>query len=146
MSRRCKKRRAMSEMNVVPYIDVMLVLLVIFMVTAPMMQAGVEIDLPSADAKSLGADGKQGALVISLDKQGVITLEDGSDKYTEINEAELTGYIEKKIGKKGGRLVNIRADSNTSYSQIMQIMVAAQKAGAKKIGLMAEPQTMENGQ
>ena len=111
-----------------------------------MMQSGVEIDLPSADAESLGADGKQGALVISLDKQGIITLEDGSDKYAEINETELTGYIAEKIGKKGGRLVNIRADSNISYKQIMQVMVAAQKAGAKKIGLMAEPQIIENRQ
>ncbi len=138
MSRRCKKRRAMAEMNVVPYIDVMLVLLIIFMVTAPMMQTGVQIDLPSADASTLETGESQEPLTISVDESGIITLEDGAETYAEISESELTRRIAGQLGDKSMRAVNIRADSNIAYKQIMRVMVAAQKAGAKKIGLVAD--------
>ena len=139
MSRRCKKRRVMAEMNVVPYIDVMLVLLVIFMVTAPMMQAGVQIDMPDANASLLDTDGSQAPLYIAVDSDGIISLEDGTDVYSELSMSELTSRITGQLGKQGARPVNIRADKNVAYNYIMQAMVAAQKAGAKKIGLMAEP-------
>lgn len=143
MSRRYKKRRAMAEMNVVPYIDVMLVLLVIFMVTAPMMQTGVQVDLPDANASLLEADGSQGPLFIAVDESGSISLEDGSDVYPGISTTELTRRITGQLGEQGMRPVNIRADKNVAYSFIMQAMVAAQNAGAKKIGLMAEPQSVK---
>ena len=138
MSRRYRKRRAMAEMNVVPYIDVMLVLLVIFMVTAPMLQTGVQIDLPDANAETLDSSGSQGPLTISIDKLGSITLEDGNQTYQEITKAELTQKIIDGLGDKNMRNVNIRADSNIAYKVIMGVMVAAQKAGAKKIGLVAD--------
>lgn len=138
MSRRCKKRRAMAEMNVVPYIDVMLVLLIIFMVTAPMMQTGVQVDLPDADASTIEAGESQEPLTISVDESGIITLEDGEETYAEITETELTQRIMGQLGDKSLRAVNIRADSNIAYKQIMRVMVAAQKAGAKKIGLLAD--------
>jgi len=138
MSRRCKKRRAMAEMNVVPYIDVMLVLLIIFMVTAPMMQTGVQVDLPSADASTLETGEGQEPITISVDDQGSITLEDGENTYKDITESELTTHITGQLGEKSLRAVNIRADSNIAYKQIMRVMVAAQKAGAKKIGLVAD--------
>ena len=70
MARRYKKRRAMAEMNVVPYIDVMLVLLVIFMVTAPMMQSGVNVNMPDADAAMLESDRKQPPLYIAIRENG----------------------------------------------------------------------------
>lgn len=139
MSRRCKKRRVMAEMNVVPYIDVMLVLLVIFMVTAPMMQTGVQIDLPDAEATTLETDNSQGPLFIAVDQAGEITLENGTDVFEQLTESDLTSKILGQLGEKNTRPVYIRADSDVPYSQIMQVMVAAQKAGAKKIGLMAEP-------
>ena len=141
MSHRCKRRRLMAEMNVVPYIDVMLVLLVIFMVTAPMMQTGVQIDLPDANAETLETDGSQGPLTISVDEMGAITLEDGKQVFSEISEAELITQITGKLGDKNMRPVNIRADSNIAYKVIMRVMVAAQKAGAKKIGLVADIET-----
>ncbi len=141
MSHRCKRRRLMAEMNVVPYIDVMLVLLVIFMVTAPMMQTGVQIDLPDANAETLETDGSQGPLTISVDEMGAITLEDGKQVFSEISEAELITQIMGKLGDKNMRPVNIRADSNIAYKVIMRVMVAAQKAGAKKIGLVADIET-----
>jgi len=138
MSRRNKKRRAMAEMNVVPYIDVMLVLLIIFMVTAPMMQTGVQVDLPSADASTLDTGEGQEPITISVDDKGSITLEDGENTYAEITDAELTTRITGQLGDQSLRAVNIRADSNIAYKEIMRVMVAAQKAGAKKIGLVAD--------
>ncbi len=133
------KRRVMAEMNVVPYIDVMLVLLVIFMVTAPMMQTGVQIDLPDANASTLESNGAEGPLFISLTEAGDITLENGSDVLSELSESELTQQLAGQL-EKSKRPVYIRADSNVAYRQIMKIMVAAQKAGARNIGLMAEPE------
>jgi biopolymer transport protein TolR len=140
MSRRCKKRRAMAEMNVVPYIDVMLVLLIIFMVTAPMLQTGVKIDLPDAQAKSLDAGEGQAPLFVAIDEKGAITLEDGENTYAEIDNAELSSRLTGQLGEQGRRPVYIRADKNVAYDFIMKTMVAVQQAGAKKIGLMAEPQ------
>jgi len=138
MSRRNKKRRAMAEMNVVPYIDVMLVLLIIFMVTAPMMQTGVQVDLPDANASTLDSGEGELPMTISVDDKGAITLEDGKDTFTEITEAELTSHMMGQLGDDNLRAVNIRADSNIAYKQIMRVMVAAQQAGAKKIGLVAD--------
>jgi len=128
----------MAEMNVVPYIDVMLVLLIIFMVTAPMMQTGVQVNLPSADASTLDTGEGQEPITISVDDKGSITLEDGENTYEEITELELTTRITGQLGDKSLRAVNIRADSNIAYKEIMRVMVAAQKAGAKKIGLVAD--------
>ena len=144
MPRRNKKRRAMAEMNVVPYIDVMLVLLIIFMVTAPMMQTGVQVDLPSADASTLETGEGKEPITISVDDKGNITLEDGKDIYKEITESELTTRIAGQLGDKSLRAVNIRADSNIAYKEIMRVMVAAQKAGAKKIGLVADLAAEDN--
>jgi len=141
MSRRCKRRRLMAEMNVVPYIDVMLVLLVIFMVTAPMLQTGVQINLPEANAETLDSNGSQAPLTISVDETGSITLEDGKQTFEGISESELIAQMTGKLGDNNMRAVNIRADSNIAYKVIMRVMVAAQSAGAKKIGLVADIET-----
>ena len=138
-SARRGKRRVIAEMNVVPYIDVMLVLLVIFMVTAPMMQTGVQIDLPDANASTLESNGSEGPLFISLTEAGEITLENGSEVFSELSESELTAQLSGQL-EKSKRPVYIRADSNVAYREIMRVMVAAQQAGAKNIGLMAQPE------
>lgn len=131
-----RQRKSMAEMNVVPYIDVMLVLLVIFMVTAPMMQMGVEIDMPDADAKSLSADNQQEPLIISVDQTGQYFLSDR----TELNEAELRSYIMQEVTAQAAqRPIYIRAASSVEYRYLMRAMAAAQQAGAEKIGLMADP-------
>jgi biopolymer transport protein TolR len=125
----------MSQMNVVPYIDVMLVLLVIFMVTAPMMQTGVEVDAPDAQAAALQSDNQQEPLTISVDKAGHFFLDDGS----EVEADGITQYVAGQLDPKGERPVRIRAESSVEYRYLMNAMVAAQQAGAKKIGLMADP-------
>ena len=130
-----RPRRSMSQMNVVPYIDVMLVLLVIFMVTAPMMQTGVEVDAPDAQAEPLGADNQQEPLTIVVDKNGHFFLDDGS----EVPAANVTQYVVSQLDPKAERPIYIRADSTVEYRYLMNAMVAVQQAGAKKIGLMADP-------
>ena len=135
-----RQRKSMSDMNVVPYIDVMLVLLVIFMVTAPMMQAGVEIDMPDATAQPLTTDNQQEPLIISVDQTGQYFLSDGA----EMDIAGMTDYVAEQIaGQNAQRQVYIRADSSVEYRYVMDAMVAAQKGGAKKVGLMADPPQTE---
>ncbi len=136
-----RARRSMAEMNVVPYIDVMLVLLVIFMVTAPMLQSGVEIDAPDADAAPLTADNQQEPLIISVDQTGQYFLQDGSGLPT----GEVTAYVADQLGGQQQRPVYVRADAGVEYRYLMAAMVALQKAGAKKIGLMADPLNPDTG-
>ncbi len=138
MSRR--HRRAMAQMNVVPYIDVMLVLLVIFMVTAPMMQTGVNVDAPDAQANPLEADNQQQPLTVSVDKSGRFMLEDGQ----EVSSENLTRYVASQMDAKALRPVYVRADSTVEYRYLMNAVVAVQQAGAKKIGLMADPANPNN--
>ena len=138
MSRR--HRRAMAQMNVVPYIDVMLVLLVIFMVTAPMMQTGVNVDAPDAQANPLEADHQPQPLTVSVDKSGRFMLEDGQ----EVSSENLTRYVASQMDAKALRPVYVRADSTVEYRYLMNAVVAVQQAGAKKIGLMADPANPNN--
>ncbi len=138
MPRRFKKRRAMAEMNVVPYIDVMLVLLVIFMVTAPMMQSGVNVNMPDADAAMLESDSKQAPLYIAVRENGEISLGDSNEV---ISATELTEQMKGQLGETGTRPVYIRADGNAIHTYVTRAMIAAQKAGAKKISWMTDPES-----
>lgn len=138
MPARVRRRRLMAEMNVVPYIDVMLVLLVIFMVTAPMLQTGVQIDLPDAAAKTLTTDSQSGPLFVSVEANGRMTLEDGTHTPSLVDSTELAGQIAGQLSLEADRPVYIRADRRVTYDLIMQAMVAAQQAGATKIGLVAD--------
>jgi len=140
MSRRCKKRRLMAEMNVVPYIDVMLVLLVIFMVTAPMIQSGVKIDMPDANAKPLETSNDEPPLIININQAGEISIDDKGETSELESTADITSQIVGQLGKEGKRPVYISADSQIPYDTVLQAMVAAQQAGAKKIGLKADPE------
>jgi len=140
MSRRCKKRRVMAEMNVVPYIDVMLVLLVIFMVTAPMIQSGVQIDMPDANAKPLETSNDEPPLIININQAGDISIDNKGETSELQNTADITQQISGQLGKEGKRPVYISADSQISYDIVLRAMVAAQQAGAKKIGLKADPE------
>ena len=140
MSRRCKKRRVMAEMNVVPYIDVMLVLLVIFMVTVPMIQSGVQIDMPDANAKPLETSNDEPPLIININQAGDISIDNKGETSELQNTADITQQISGQLGKEGKRPVYISADSQISYDIVLRAMVAAQQAGAKKIGLKADPE------
>jgi len=132
-------RRAMAEMNVVPYIDVMLVLLVIFMVTAPMMQTGVELNLPSADTTPIVNESGNSALIISVDESGQYFIDDSE----ALNLDDLSDRVNLELKGVTTRPIYIRADKEVSYGFLMQAMAVAQQAGAKNIGLMADPDALK---
>ncbi len=142
MSRRNRKHRVIAEMNVVPYIDVMLVLLVIFMVTAPILQTGVPVNMAQADASPLTPSEGQEPLFIAITLDGEISIDnpvDPDNAKNSLTTNELTQQITGQLGKDNMRSVYIRADGNVTHKQVIKVMVAAQKAGAKNIGLVTEP-------
>ncbi len=128
-----RRRKVMSEMNVVPYIDVMLVLLVIFMVTAPMMQAGVMVDLPDVNAKPLDSNNQQEPLILAIDADGNYLLDDGS----QIQLMAISKYVAGYLGDVPNRPIYLRADEHVPNGYVVKAMIAIQKAGAKNIGMMA---------
>ena len=137
-----RSRRAMAQMNVVPYIDVMLVLLVIFMVTAPMMQSGVEVNAPDTAAKPLTSDNQQEPLIIYVDQTGHYFLSDGK----KMTASGVTDYIAKNLDSKRERQVYIKGDTAVEYGYLFAAMVAVQEAGAKKIGLLNDEQKAKKRQ
>ena len=133
-------RRQMAEINVVPYIDVMLVLLVIFMITAPLLQTGVEIDLPDAAATPIADQGEdQEPLVLSVDAEGRWYLNVGEDPEAPLSREEVQRLASAVLRLNPDRRVLVAGDQAIEYGQIMQAMVTLQVAGAPEIGLMSDP-------
>ena len=132
-----KKRRPMSEINVVPYIDVMLVLLIIFMITAPLLQQGVEIDLPQASANPLPPD-QQEPVVVSVDKKGDFYLDIGDEPDKPIDGQLLVNRVAAVRQLKPNIPVLVRGDRDVGYGRVVDAMVLLQKAGIEKVGLMTD--------
>ena len=127
----------MSEINVVPYIDVMLVLLIIFMITAPIVQQGVEIDLPQAAAKTMSPDEAE-PVVVSVDKKGDFYLDIGDEPDKPIDAMLMVNRVAAVRQLKPNIPVLVRGDSNVSYGKVIEVMVLLQKAGVEKVGLMTD--------
>jgi biopolymer transport protein TolR len=138
MARIKKRHRPMAEINVVPYIDVMLVLLVIFMVTAPLITQGVHVELPQADAQPLSQDADD-PLIISVSRNGTLYLNVGENKENPIDDENLTLRVAAVLGHKPGTPVMVRGDSQVDYGRVVHAMVLAQAAGAPSVGLITEP-------
>lgn len=136
-SRRRNKRRPMGEINVVPYIDVMLVLLVIFMITAPMLTQGVDVELPNANASPI-QDTEEDVMIASVDSSGQYYLDFGGEQ-TAINLAQLQDRVRKVITQNSKISVLVRGDKNVSYGEVIGLMVALQGAGVPNVGLVTEP-------
>lgn len=136
------RRRSISEINVVPYIDVMLVLLVIFMATAPLMTQGVEVDLPNTDSKPL-SDEQDDPLVISIDKEGRIFVNTGMPRAgqegTRVTIFSLADQAEKIIAARPDIAVYVRGDQAIAYGEIIKVMTVLQRAGAQSVGLITDP-------
>lgn len=126
------RKRPMSEINVTPMVDVMLVLLVIFMVTAPMMTSGVQVDLPKAEAQPL--PGQDKPLEITIDKKGGIHLED-----TEIELSALVPKLKAISGEKADTRIFIRGDNGINYGRVMEVMSEVNAGGFNKVALITEP-------
>jgi biopolymer transport protein TolR len=133
------KKPLKSEMNVVPYIDVMLVLLVIFMVTAPMLTAGLTVDLPKAPTDPLAATQTPPAIV-SIKPDGQLYLKDGShgDKDFAVNQDELRSQLLQAQSKNPKFAVLINGDEKVPYGQVVTLMATLQSIGLTQVGLLTE--------
>ena len=138
MPRHTKRNRLMSEINVVPYIDVMLVLLVIFMITAPLLTEGVKVDLPRAEAKPLDrADNEP--LVIAIDADGQFYIQFGEDQDQPVDAVTLVNRANAVMRHRPNVQVLVRGDENVSYGDVVYVMTLLQKAGAPSVGLITKP-------
>ena len=136
--RHTKRKRLMSEINVVPYIDVMLVLLVIFMITAPLLTEGVKVDLPSADAKPLDRSDNE-PLIVAIDADGQFYIQFGEDQDKPVDAVTLVNRASAVIRHRPQVQVLVRGDQNVSYGNVVYVMTLLQKAGAPSVGLITEP-------
>lgn len=134
---RHRKRRAVSEINVVPYIDVMLVLLIIFMITAPLLQQGVEIDLPQANANPLPPEQRE-PVVLTVSKTGEYYLNVGEHLKEPVSEEVLVHRVAAVLQYQPETPVLVRGDKNVDYGSITNAMVLLQTAGVEKVGLMTD--------
>jgi biopolymer transport protein TolR len=132
---RNRGRKMMGEINVVPYIDVMLVLLIIFMVTAPMLSAGIQVDLPKAAAEPLPPDLEP--LVLSIDAQGSLYLNIGDAKTPQEAERVLE-VVSAALRREPERPVLVKADRAVEYGRVVEGMALLQQAGAQKVGFATE--------
>jgi biopolymer transport protein TolR len=140
MSYRRPKRRLMAEINVVPYIDVMLVLLVIFMITAPLLNQGVNVDLPEASAQFLKAD--QEPIVISVNAEGHYFLNINKEPEKVIANVALVDTVQAALAKAKSQGINrpvlVKGDKGTAYGNVVKAMVLLQQAGVINVGLMTQ--------
>jgi len=132
-----KKRRAVSEINVVPYIDVMLVLLIIFMITAPIVQQGVEIELPKVTANSLPPE-QQEPVILTVSKAGEYYLNVGDNLKKPVSNDDVRQRVSLILKQKPETPVLVRGDKDADYGSVTTAMVLLQSAGVEKVGLMTE--------
>lgn len=132
------KRRMIAEINVVPYIDVMLVLLVIFMVTAPMMTPGVPIDLPEVSSEPLPVDENDEPLVISMNRAGELFINVGGDETVAVSLETIGDRVTRVLSAKPSTFVQLRSDTGLEYGAVMEVMGVLQASGVTSIGLVAE--------
>lgn len=125
------RRSSMSQINVTPFVDVMLVLLIIFMVTAPMLDQGVEVDLPEV-AEAPGLPVQQEPLVITLQKNGQVLI--GKAKIDQLSK--LGPVVQQALKGKPDREVFLEADENVPYGRVVKVMAAVKKAGVEKLGMV----------
>jgi biopolymer transport protein TolR len=128
----------MAEINVVPYIDVMLVLLVIFMITAPLLTQGVKVELAEADARPIEEDAKR-PLVVSVEADGAWSITYDDDRIQQVDEEALLLKSAAIIKNNPGIPVLIKGDKKVVYDRVIQAMVLLQQAGAPSVGLITQP-------
>jgi biopolymer transport protein TolR len=135
-------RRLMAEINVVPYIDVMLVLLIIFMITAPLLTQGIKVDLPKAGAEPLPSEDTK-PLILSVDAAGNLYLNIGKDEESPLNEEEVIRRVGIVLSQQPKTPVLVKADQSVPYGRVVSGMVLLQQAGAEKVGFITDPAEMK---
>ena len=135
-STRFRKRR-IAEINVVPYIDVMLVLLVIFMVTAPLLTEGVQVELPQTFAKAMTEDQEE-PVVVSVDAKGKYYINIGDDTDKSLSLESLLTRVAAVMRHRPGQGIYIKGDQNVNYGAVVKVMALLQTTGVGKVGLITE--------
>lgn len=138
MTETTRTRRVKAEINVVPYIDVMLVLLIIFMVTAPLLKQGVEVDLPDAPADVLDIDSPE-PIIVSVDKEGRYYSSTASNPEVALQADEIIDSVRQALKGKPDRPVMVRGDKNGVYQNVVSLLVLLQSANVGSVGLITEP-------
>lgn len=133
-----RKRRLTSEINVVPYIDVMLVLLVIFMITAPLLTTGVEVDLPNARAKAVDISQEKQPIVLTVKANGQLYLNIGENPGEPLQPREVTRLAAQVLQQRPQTPVVVKGAASSDYADVVQAMVLLQKAGADTVGLLTD--------
>jgi biopolymer transport protein TolR len=131
-SRDNRDRGTMSQINVTPLVDVMLVLLVIFMVTAPMMQQGVQVNLPKAETKALTAP--EESVVVSIEKSGGVYINSA-----QIPAGELRAKLSEMFASRSKKEVFLKADKDVTYGEVVKTMAEIKGAGIERLGMVTEP-------
>lgn len=139
MQRLKSRRRKMSDINVVPYIDVMLVLLIIFMVTTPLLTQGVKVSLPHAQAKVMSPT-TQPPLVVTVNAKGEYFSNLSVNPRRPISATQLQLQIKQTLARDPARKIYVRGDTDAEYGQVVQAMVIMQHAGAQSVGLVTDDQ------
>jgi biopolymer transport protein TolR len=145
MAQTTRRRRLMGEINVVPYIDVMLVLLIIFMITAPLLAEGVKVDLPKAAAQRIPPEMLKDAkpIVLSIDAQGRLFLNHAPNPKASIDAATVEDIAGKVLRRAPETAVLVRGDYKVAYGEVVSAMTILQRAGASKVGFITEPPPRE---
>jgi biopolymer transport protein TolR len=131
------KKPLKSDMNVVPYIDVMLVLLVIFMVTAPMITAGLTVDLPKAVSDPLSSS-KEPPAIVTVEANGKLSVRFGGEKEHAVTQAELQDELKQAQVKNPHLMVLVNGDKTAPYGDVVTLMATLQSSGLPHVGLMTE--------
>ena len=142
---RARHRRLMAEINVVPYIDVMLVLLIIFMITAPLLTQGITVDLPNAAAEPLDPEFLRDnePLVLSIDEEGLFYLNVGDDEQSPVDAQTVVITTAAVLRRNVETPVLVKADQAVSYGRVVNGMVLLQQAGASAVGFLTDPAGIE---
>ncbi len=143
MSQRRVRKRPIAEMNVVPYIDVMLVLLVIFMITAPLLTQGVKVDLPQVTAEPIEESNKE-PLVVTVNGAGELFLNLGDKADQPVDEQTLMERVAAVMRRRPDVPVLLRGDKNVEYGAVVRAMALLQRAGAPSIGMVTETPFTDN--
>jgi biopolymer transport protein TolR len=138
MSRQRRSRQPMSEINVVPYIDVMLVLLIIFMVTAPLLTTGVQVDLPEASAEPIPPESEE-PLIVSVSAKGEYFLDVGENKEQPLDGTTMIERVTTVLRNNPKTPILVRGDRAVEYGRVVEAMVLLQQAGVKDVGLVTNP-------
>jgi len=133
-----QRRKPMAEINVVPYIDVMLVLLIIFMVTAPMLIQGVQVDLPETTSEPISQDKDVEPITVSVDSNGAYFLEIGGKESEPMALDEIREQVSKILSQRTNAEVLVRGDEYVDYGMVVRLMAELQAAGASGIGLITD--------